>query len=178
MSQVLNNVNVEAVKATIARLKNDSSSRKTKQVLSGEWNIDSSKPQFVAWLKTEREPMIKVESDQSIAQGGKGLTPNPIHYCLYGIASCFAATLATIAALEQITIKKLKVDVSADINSSRIFGLSEEPIIERVSLLIDLELENGGQEQARRLIDLAEARCPAAYTLTHGTKLEVWLSQH
>ena len=178
----LNNVNVGAVNATVTKLKGDPSARRMKQSLSGEWNLsDQSKPQFVTVLKTEKGGEFKLQADQPSPQGGNGLAPGPIPYCLYGIAGCFAATLATTAALEKVKISKLNVDVAADMNMSRVFGLSEEPIMEKVTLSVDLELEDASgsnkEQQLQRLVDLAEQRCPAAYTLTHGTKLEVRLAR-
>ena len=178
----INNVNVDAVNATVTKLKSDPSARRMKQSMRGEWNLsDPSKPQFVALLKTEKAGEFKLEADQPSPQGGNGLAPGPIPYCLYGIAGCFAATLATTASLEKVKISKLSVNVAADMNMSRVFGLSEEPIMEKVTLLVDLELEhvNGSNKEQRlqRLVELAEQRCPAAYTLTHGTKLEVKLTR-
>jgi uncharacterized OsmC-like protein len=173
----LNNVNVDSLSATVTRLKNDLATRKMKQMLSGEWNLtDPSQPQFSSVLKTERGGEFKLVADQPTPQGGNGLAPGPVPFCLYGIASCFAATLATNAALENTEISRLKVNVTADMNMSRVFGLSEEPIMERVTLLVELELAGGAKREVlQRLIDLAEQRCPAAYTLTRGTKLEVQL---
>ena len=178
----LNNVNVDAVNATVTRSKSDPSARRMKQSLIGEWNLrDPSNPQFFAVLKTEKGGEFKLQADQPSPQGGNGIAPGPIPYCLYGIAGCFAATLATTAALEKVKINKLNVNVVADMNMSRVFGLSEEPIMEKVTLSVDLELEgvndSNKEQQLQRLVDLAEQRCPAAYTLTHGTKLEVKLTR-
>ena len=177
MTDITNNVNVEGVNATVRKLKSDTNARFVKQKLSGEWNLnDSSKPQFTSILKIERGGEYKLLADQPTHQGGNGLAPGPIPYCLYGIAGCFAASLATIAALENTKLSKLKVDITADMNMSRVFGLSEEPIMDKVTLLVELGMENGTNSEAlQRLVSLAEQRCPAAYTLTHGTKLEVQL---
>ncbi len=177
MTDITNNVDVEAVNATVSKLKSDPNARRAKQTLNGEWNLnDPSKPQFASVLKTEKGGEYELLADQPSPQGGNGLAPGPIPYCLYGIAGCFAATLATIAALENTKLSKLKVNITADMNMSRVFGLSEEPIMERVTLLVELDLEDGAnRETLQRLVGLAEQRCPAAYTLTHGTKLEVQL---
>src|SRR5579875_992372 len=118
----LNNVNVEAVNSTVSKLKSDPSARKVKQSLSGEWNLqDATKPQFVSFLKTEKGGEYKLLADQPSPQGGNGQAPGPIPYCLYGIAGCFAATLATTAALENTKLSKLKVNITADMNMARVF---------------------------------------------------------
>jgi OsmC-like protein. len=62
-------------------------------------------------------------------------------------------------------------------NMSRVFGLEDAPIIEKVTILVDLKIEGESEEALRTLIRLAEERCPAAYTLTRGTKLEVQLKK-
>ena len=55
MTDITNNVDVEAVNATVSKLKSDPNARRAKQTLNGEWNLnDPSKPQFASILKTEK----------------------------------------------------------------------------------------------------------------------------
>ncbi|PSN83463.1 hypothetical protein B9Q01_04605 [Candidatus Marsarchaeota G1 archaeon OSP_D] len=173
----MNNINLEKLRETIEKLSKDPSLRRTKQTVSGEWNTsDPTKPQFKSIIKTEKGEYT-LFADLPVPQGGSALAPAPIPYCLFGIASCFASTLVTVATLEGKKIDRLKLDITADMNMSRVFGLEDAPIIEKVTILVDLKIEGESEEALRTLIRLAEERCPAAYTLTRGTKLEVQLKK-
>lgn len=173
MAKVINNVNLDAINLTFETMKTDVSTRKIKQALSGEWNLnDPRKPQFRGILKSEKGGEVLVYADQPISQGGNGLSPGPIAYCLFGILSCFTATLANLAALKGIKLNKLEAVISADINLSKVFGLADEPIVE--SVVIETKIESdSNNETIQELVKEAEERCPAAYTLKHGTKLTV-----
>ncbi|MDT7892333.1 MAG: OsmC family protein [Thermoproteota archaeon] len=173
----MNNINLEKLRETIEKLKKDPSLRRTKQTISGEWNAnDPTKPQFKSIIKTEKGEFTLL-ADLPLQQGGNMLAPGPIPYCLFGVAACFASTLAMVATLEGKKINKLNLDLIADMNMSRVFALEDAPVIEKVTILVNLEIDGeNNKEVLRKLIQLAEERCPAAYTLTHGTKLEVQLA--
>jgi hypothetical protein len=96
----MNNINLEKLRETIEKLSKDPSLRRTKQTVSGEWNTsDPTKPQFKSIIKTEKGEYT-LFADLPVPQGGSALAPAPIPYCLFGIASCFASTLVTVATLE------------------------------------------------------------------------------
>lgn len=70
--------------------------------------------------------------DNPTLMGGSGQRPGPMHYCFYGLASCYTGTFATMAAMLGIELKALTVRVEADVNFSRVFGLSDDPTMEEV----------------------------------------------
>jgi len=39
--------------------------------------------------------------------GGEGLAPDPIQYCLYGLAACYAGTFAGLAAAQGVSWRSL-----------------------------------------------------------------------
>ncbi len=43
--------------------------------------------------------------DIEVAMGGSGSLPGSMHYCFYGLASCYTDTFATIAAILGIELK-------------------------------------------------------------------------
>ncbi|MCL5066825.1 MAG: hypothetical protein M1368_00535 [Thaumarchaeota archaeon] len=67
-----------------------------------------------------------------------------------------------VATLENIRLTKLKEAIMADMNMSGVFGLADEPIIEKVTLAVELGAEgsSNNREGLSRLIKLAEDRCP------------------
>lgn len=163
-----NNVNLDAITKTAQAIQQDpAQGRKTNRV-EGVWNLNQG-PQFSAEVTFEGGTAV-LEADQPKAQGGEGLKPSPIHYCMFGMASCFAATFAAVAAAEGIDLDSLKVAVESDMNLSRAFGLSDAPAVEEMRLTLTVAAR-APEEAIRRVAELAEERCPAVYCLTNPIKL-------
>lgn len=169
-----NNVNVDALQKTASEMKQDPAKAKRTQRVAGAWNFEEGKAQFAAALPFEGGSMT-VEMDQPRAQGGSGLKPGPVQYCLYGTASCFAGTFAIVAAMEGVELKELKVTAEADVNFSKMFGLSEDPVIERVRVNLAVR-SDASESEVRRLEDLAAQRCPAVFCMTHVIPLSTTLT--
>ncbi|HMN50031.1 MAG TPA: OsmC family protein [Ignavibacteriaceae bacterium] len=133
----INNVNIEGVKAFEEKIMNDFSLARKTQGVEGEWILEEGNTQFVSKIKFEGgETEFKV--DNPTFMGGSCSLPGPMHYCFYGLASCYTGTFATMAAMLGIKLKKLTTKVEADVNFSKVFGISEEPIMEevRVKLIV------------------------------------------
>src|SRR3989338_4449566 len=93
----LNNINLDKSKAFVEEVKADKSKAiKTKKV-EGSWNFEEGRPQFTSTLEHPNGVTI-VEADGPPFIGGSGVKPDPVLYCLFGLAACFAQTFASIAA--------------------------------------------------------------------------------
>lgn len=169
-----NNVNLEALQKTVEQCQKEPAMGKKTQRVEGHWNFQEGRPQFTATLPSEGG-RLTLEADQPTGQGGSGLMPGPVLYCLYGLASCFAATFASVSAAEGVDLEDLRIAVESDVNFSKVFGLSEEPIIEkvRVNLLVRSEAP---EAEIKRLEELAAQRCPAVFCMTHPVPLETMLT--
>src|SRR3989304_8711877 len=127
----INNVDTGKAGAFLEEVKSDRSKAiKTKRV-EGEWNFSGA--QFSATLEHATGKTV-VEADGPPFLGGSGIKPDPVQYCLFGLAACFAQTFASIAAEKGIELKKLKVAAENKVNLSMALGLSDEPIVEKVIL--------------------------------------------
>ena len=113
-----------------------------------------------------------VEADMPSKLGGWGTKPGPIHYCLYGLASCYAFTFAALAAMEGVTLRKLEMEAEGNIDVSKVLGISENPIVEEVKWKVIVD-SDADEEKIERLKRLAEERCPAVYCLTNPVKLTI-----
>ena len=89
---VINNVNVEALEHTAA----DPTLLRRKQQAAGEWLLEAGGPQFRAEVSYEGGKVV-MESDQPSILGGGGTRPGPLHYCFFGLVSCYTATFAAMA---------------------------------------------------------------------------------
>lgn len=167
MAKILNNVNLDKVSNTIATGKNDKETLKKPVKLQGEWNFDTSKEyQFRTELPYENGKEI-IEIDSPSFLGGSGKRLGPMAYCIAGITSCFIGTFVGIASSQGIKLKKLNVSTSCNINFSKTFDLSDEPITEGISFEIDVQSENSDKAKLGEILRLAHERCPAMYSMSH-----------
>ena len=153
---------VEAVKV------DPSQAKKSKRV-EGEWVFEEGRPQFRA-VVTYKEGEQIVEADFAPFMGGGGLAPDPIQYCLYGMASCFAGTFVALATQEGIALRSLRIAVENKVDLTRTLGLSDHPIVERVEITLTVGTD-ASREKVEALEQLAQERCPGIYCLTHPIPL-------
>ena len=166
----INNVDMEKAGAFIEEVKKDKGkSLKVKRV-EGTWNMEDGKVQFASTLEHANGSTV-AEADAPPFLGGSGVKPDPVQYCLFGLAACFAQTFVSIAAEKGIELKKLKVSVENKVNLSKALGLGNEPIVERVKLLV--EVSDVDKDKLKEIEQLAKERCPGVYCLTNPIKLDV-----
>ena len=103
--------------------------------------------------------------------GGGGSLPGPMHYCFFGLASCYTGTFATMAAMLGIKLKKLTARVEADVNFSRVFGLNTDPVMEEVRVKLHVE-SDAPEEKIKQAEELALQRCPVVFTLKNPVNLK------
>ena len=166
----INNVNMEKAGAFVEEVKKDKSKALKVKMVEGNWNLEDGKVQFTSTLEHHRGSTV-IEADAPPFMGGSGTKPDPVQYCLFGLAACFAQTFASIAAEKGIKLNKLKVAAENKVNLSRALGLSNEPIVEKVILEVNASAEKG--ENLSEIKKLAEQRCPGVYCLTNAIKLEI-----
>src|SRR3990172_1322667 len=170
---VLNNVNVSALEKVITEAKTDKSKVKRTQKIEGEWRVEEGGPQFQAKVTFEGGKMI-MASDQPTNLGGGGTLPGPLHYCFFGLLSCYTATFAAMASMMGIKVKRLTAKLEGDLNFSRVFGLSKEPVMEKISIILQVE-SDASLEKLEEVEKLANERCPAVFALTEQVKLNTTL---
>ena len=165
----LNNVNVEKLKETAEAI--TAAPEKAKKVIKieGAWNLAEG-AQFTATLSYEGG-MVTFEADQPTFLGGGGTAPGPMLYCLYGSASCYVATYATVAAAEGVKLTSLKVTAESHVDFSKAMGIGDNPIAEKVKFTLEVKAD-ADPAKLKELEVLAAARCPAIYCLTNPIPLE------
>ncbi|MBS3114209.1 OsmC family protein [Candidatus Woesearchaeota archaeon] len=168
----LNNINLDKAGTFVEEAKADKSKAIKIKKVEGAWNFNEGKPQFASTLEHANGITI-VEADGPPFMGGSGIKPDPVQYCLFGLAACFAQTFASIAAEKGVELKKLKVAAENKVNLSRALGLGNEPIVERVKLLV--EVNDVDKSKIKEIEQLAKERCPGVYCLTNPIKLDIEL---
>lgn len=166
----INNVNIASLEKFTKEMEQDSAKAKKIQVIEGEWILQEGGAQFKAFISYENGKAI-FESDQPTNLGGGGSLPGPMHYCFFGLASCYTTTFAAMASMMGIKLEKLSCRVEADVNFSKVFGLSEEPIMEGVRVTLQVK-SDASEEKLKEVEQLAFQRCPVVFTLTHPISLK------
>lgn len=174
--KTLNNVNLKRVMEFGEQIQNNSDMAKKTQVIEGNWLFEEGGPQFEATIKFEGGQTV-FQVDNPTFMGGGGTLPGPMHYCFFGLASCYTGTFATMAAMLGITLKKLSVKVEADINFSRVFGAGDQPVMEEVRVILDV-VSDDPEEKIKEAEKLALERCPVVFTLRNPVKLTPSLKIH
>ena len=165
----LNNINTEAAGKFMEEAKNDPLvAKKTKRV-EGEWVFEEGQPQFKATVAFNEGEQV-LESDFAPFMGGMGLAPDPIQYCLYGLAACYAATFVSIAAMEGIALQEVKIAVENKVDLTRTLGLSSNPIVEGVEVTLTVKADVP-RERLESIEALARDRCPGVYCLVNPIQL-------
>lgn len=176
MSRIINSVDLDKIAQTAAEGKRDQSTLKKKVALRGEWNLDPGKGcQFRTEMQYEKGSQV-VEIDSPSYLGGNGNRLGPMAYCVAGMTSCFVSTFATVAALDGIELKSLKVNAQCHINFARTFDVADEPITEGIDLVIEASSGNADMSRLEGLLRKAEERCPAIYTMTHVIRVNARLA--
>jgi len=92
-------------------------------------------------------------------------------YCIAGIASCFVATVVSVAASKEIRLTKLNVNTECMINIAKTYDIADETITEGINFQIEAESDNASKEKLQELVKMAEERCPAMYSMKHEVKV-------
>ena len=128
MAQILNNVDLDKIAQITTNGKKDKSTLRKPVKLQGEWILDSDRGyQFGTELSFEKgKNVIEIASPSFL--GGIGNRLGLMAYCVAGIASCFLATFANVAASQGVRLTKLNATVECDINFAKTFDVADEPI--------------------------------------------------
>ena len=167
----MNHVNENALGKTIELFSREPEKAIKEFTVEGDWVLEEGRPQFVARVPFEGGT-IDLAMDNATPMGGSGSAPNPLQYCLFGLASCFASTYMMVATQKGVAIDRLSVRVENPVDMTRPLGLSENPLTKGVRILLKV---SGRAEEAvlREIEDASRKSCPAVYCLTQPIPLEI-----
>jgi uncharacterized OsmC-like protein len=176
MAKIINNVDLDKMAQTTANGQKDKSTLKKPVKLQGEWILNTASGyQFRTELSFEKGKQI-IEIDSPSFLGGNGNRLGPMGYCVAGIASCFIATFASVAASQGVKLTKLNAGVECDINFAKTFDVADEPITEGITFRIEADSDNADKSMLERLLKMAEERCPAIYSMSHVVKVDATIN--
>ncbi len=165
----LNNINTGAAGKFMEEARKDPRVAKKSKRVEGEWVFEEGKPQFKATMAFKEGERV-LESDFAPFMGGKGLAPDPIQYCLYGMAACYIGTFVSLATMEGIALQGVKILVENKMDLTRSLGLSSNPIVEGVEVTLTVAADVP-REKLEQIEVLAKDRCPGVYCLMNPIQL-------
>ena len=168
---IVNRVDLEKFNLTLKEAEKNPTSAKKTMKIEGKWRIGKEGPQFESEIGYEKGKII-LYADEPSFLGGDGSAPNPVQYCIMGAVACFSATFAKWAAMEGIMLEELKISAEAQLDMSKSFGLSENPILENIAFTIHVKTD-APDEEVERLLRITKERCPAYYCLTESIAPDV-----
>lgn len=166
----MNNVDGKRMMEFVSQLKADPGVGKKHKTATGEWAFEDGTPQFRATLEFPTGTSA-IAAELPPFAGGWGTSPDPIQYCLFGLAACFAVTFAATATSEGVSLTKLRVTAENWMDLGKQMGLSKEPILERVRFTVEAE-GDAPRAMMEKLLHLTEERCPGAECVTRSLPLE------
>lgn len=170
---MMRNVNGKAASDFVQQVAKDASVARKHKKVEGAWDFSEGQPQFRAVLGFPKGE-VELQCELPPFAGGWGTSPDPIQYCLYGMAACYATTFASAAAEEGVELSTLKVRAENDIDLRKQLGLSQDPIVQRVKFTV--EATGASRETLERLKRAADARCPGVECVTRSIPLETILA--
>ena len=171
----LNNIDLEVLGGVLHEGQQVPSALKLHKRVEGAWTFTPGAPAFTATMAHgTRESTLQVDVTPKF--GGAGLAPDPLQYMLVGIGSCFAATVVTIAALEGVEITDLRVIAESDADVSRVYDITENPLMERVSVTLKVTTDVD-DDTLNRWQQTARDKCPFAYTIMNTVPLETQIER-
>ncbi len=169
----MNNMNVEGMTGFVEEVKKDLPKSKRTKKVECLWNFSEGNPQMASKLIHTKGETV-VSSDLAPFMGGSGLSPDPIQYCLFGLATCFAGTFMSTATMMGVKIESLKVSAENSMDFSKTIGLTNNPITERVKITTEVKAD-ADEKQLKNLETLARERCPGVYCIVNPVPLELEL---
>ena len=166
----MNNVNINEMQKFVELISNDPSQARKNKKVTGTWNFDEGKPQFVSNIEFSKGT-VSLNCELPPFAGGYGTSPDPIQYCLYGLAACFAVTFAASATKEGVNLTKLEVAAENWMDLRKQMGVSKDNIIQKVKFTV--HAEGASKDALMKILKLAEERCPGTECVTKIIPLEV-----
>ena len=116
--------------------------------------------------------------DEPIELGGTNQYPNPVEYILAGYAGCLNVVAHIVAKELNIDLKKLEINVSGNLNPSKLFGedTTERAGFQRIEVSLKPQTSATDVELLGWLQEI-ERRCPVGDNLQNKTPISLQIEK-
>ncbi len=165
----INGIDLDVLEKTKKMMTADPAAARKTNVIEGVWDPENAR--FTTEIEFNGRTH-RLESDIPPFLGGKGERPGALHYCLFGSASCYIGTLVSVAAEEGIDLGAVRLRIANEVNFRKALGIAEEPIVEKVTITVEVENPDVDDATLGRLKAKADEQCPGMYCLTRPIPVE------
>ncbi|MDX1636734.1 MAG: OsmC family protein [Balneolaceae bacterium] len=112
-------------------------------------------------------------SDEPEQLGGTDTGPNPVEYVLGALAACQEIVVKTHAALLDITVNAVEVEVKGDLDLQGFLNISEQRAgFTSVSFETTIDTDEQDSDKLRKLKELTLERCPVLDIIQNPVPVE------
>ncbi len=176
---VLNGVDLDQLKETIGRIKQNPSMARFQFRASNRW-LGGSHNRSELWnfhgANEEHAHLtpFHLENDEPKVLFGDDQFPNPVEYILHALAGCLTTTLTCHAAARGIEIEKIQSLLEGDLDVRGFMGLSDEVRNGYQEIRVTLRVKSDAS--AAKLTELAKLS-PVLDTLSNPVKVIVQIEK-
>ena len=131
--------------------------------LEGEWRVLNEQTQFGGNISFPQGELL-LEADFPPFLGGEGRAPSPLGYCFFGAMSCYGSTFSTQAAMENIKLDELKINLKLSVDFRTALGLGDFPPFNEFEFDVRVK-SDVSEDKIQQIKKLADERCPAIWAM-------------
>jgi uncharacterized OsmC-like protein len=167
-SNLLNEVNIDAVAGLVGKIQEEP------EVAATKWNA------VVKWKGGFRsEATIRefapIASDEPGTLGGTDSGPNPVEQILAAYGNCLAVGYAANATVAGIEIKDLSIDIEGDLDLHTFLGLKEGNAgYDNITVKVNIDTD-ASPEALQELHDKVSNTSPVGHTLGRAIPVKIEL---
>ncbi|MEM0158176.1 MAG: OsmC family protein [Thermoplasmataceae archaeon] len=162
---VVNNINLDSLNKSKTKARENGDHLELSKEVEAVFHFDGS-PMVTSRVSTPASSFT-INVDEPEVLGGRGVQPTPLTYMLVGLSSCFASTIAVIAAEKGVTLNKLVVKAKMLYDLGPVVTEVKNPIIKNITL------EVAADREITQIIRESEAVCPALYAIRNPIDVKV-----
>lgn len=171
----VNGIDVETLQQTIQLVKEDASQAATRWTVKSRWLDGTRTDHFVNSVEIggrqiNRQFQIQIDEPQELC--GTDQFANPQEYLLAATNACMMVGYSAVAALMGITLTKLELEISGDIDLRGFLGVDPDvaPGYERLHYIVRLA-GDGTTEQLNQLHETVQRTSPNYHNISQPIEL-------
>ena len=174
-AQMVNGINVEDVMGLIGTVQNDPETGTTHWSVSSAWLGGTRNRATVRSFHIVGEEVMRpftMDVDEPLQLGGTNTQPNPQEYLLAALNACMIVGYAALCSLEGITLDKLEIATSGNIDLRGFLGIDPtvNPGYDSLSYTVHIKGE-GTPEQFQKIHRMVMATSPNFANISRAVAL-------
>jgi uncharacterized OsmC-like protein len=174
-SQVLNGINVTALKETIADIKADPAAGQSRWSVTSHWRGGTRSDHHVEGVEIGGQTVprqFQIQIDEPYQLCGSNEFANPQEYLMAATNACMMVGYAAVAAVMGIELTKLELVMSGDIDLRGFLGIDRTVPAGYRAIHYTVRIAGDGtDEQFRKLHEVVQRTSPNYYNISHAIEL-------